>query len=253
MEKQIFDAQNQYKLGRIDRAMVLFSEIINKDATNKIAYQGLAQCKFDKKDYESASSACEKALELDSSLYLPHLIKANIFWRKNEFKKCEEELRMSLSLDPSKIDLYFSLANLLFVTNRYIECLGILIEANDIENNNWKVASLKADVLKKLKRNKEAFDELKKAYILHPSISLAHRVVSYIFNRYWYIYIPVSTSLFFFSLFAPIRISLPSFLVISIYLFFMSISFLEQKKTRVGVLIIVILLMIILSFVYFHA
>lgn len=73
-------ANNLLEQKKYREATQAFLDILQQDPSSGQAYQGMAQCYYRLKNYEAASSSSMKAIELDQTLVIPHVILAYIYY-----------------------------------------------------------------------------------------------------------------------------------------------------------------------------
>jgi tetratricopeptide (TPR) repeat protein len=81
-------------------ALQAYLELIRADANNGNAYQWVAQCYYELEEYDAAVVACNKAVDLDQTLAIPHVILASIHLRMRDFEFALAEALKAYELSP---------------------------------------------------------------------------------------------------------------------------------------------------------
>jgi tetratricopeptide (TPR) repeat protein len=148
--------------------LVFFGLAANLHAAGGEFEKGMAE--FKEENYEEALTLFEKAYKENPNdprvtfqLGLTHREIQN-------FSDSARFFRETLSIDPKAAEAKFLLADILYNTGKYEESLGTVNEAIKINVNPPQSHYLKGLILLKLKRNREAVEEFKKAKELDPSL-----------------------------------------------------------------------------------
>ena len=122
------------------KATLLFSQICNVESDNFLAYQGLAESYFFQGDSNTAKKMAFRALEINSSLAIPHLIIANVLFNEKEYTVAEEEVHLCLEVDKTLSGAYTTLAKIYLATGRTTDAIELLeASLNVVAVKKWRI------------------------------------------------------------------------------------------------------------------
>jgi tetratricopeptide (TPR) repeat protein len=98
-------ADNNFKKAKYKKALRLYLEIIKVENQNAQAYQNASLASFYLGKDDDAHKLARKALEIDSSLVLPHVALAYTYDKCGEKDKSREEARIALKMQPESADV----------------------------------------------------------------------------------------------------------------------------------------------------
>jgi adenylate cyclase len=133
---------------------------------------------------ERALVLARKAIALDDSLPLAHLILANVYLAKKQPERALVEAERAVALDPNSGDNYDTLAGILIATGRSEEAMGVLEKG--LRLNPLFPAPLFArlgQAYSALGRYTEALDALQKALPLNPNFLPTHLSLAGIYGE----------------------------------------------------------------------
>src|ERR1700690_3009158 len=81
-------------------ALRSYLDMLEIDPNDSLAYQGIAQCYYELKDYENAAAACRKAIEADRTLALPYTTLSAIYLRQKNFEAAFTEATKAYAISP---------------------------------------------------------------------------------------------------------------------------------------------------------
>ncbi len=103
------EAERDYKAGRLASAARKYRMILNADAKNVPAYQGLALCLMGLGQYRDAEEQCNRALGLGQELATTYAILGTLYSRQQRFEEGETLLHKAIELDPTVEKAYIEL------------------------------------------------------------------------------------------------------------------------------------------------
>ena len=122
------------------KASLLFSQICNIEADNFLAYQGLAESYFFQGDSNAAQEMAIRALKINPSLAIPHLILANILFNEKKYTTAEEEVHLCLEVDKTLSGAYTTLAKIYLATGRTADAIELLeASLNVVVAKKWRI------------------------------------------------------------------------------------------------------------------
>lgn len=146
LENKLVNAEMTFQSGDFDRAIELFSEIIELESSEYLfdAYYGRAYCYYEKKEYEKAESDVKKSLKINAGHHNFELVKGNSYWLYSSIISWETCSVKSLKL-LKKASKYLQ-SSLLFSTigfeeiylERYDDAIKSLNTSLELDvNNAW--------------------------------------------------------------------------------------------------------------------
>jgi len=252
MKDQIAFAQELHNKGKIQLALQEYLNILGKTPQDALAYQGLAQCKYALKEVDAAIEASKRALEINSNLYIPHIILAYIYWGQKKYPECEIELKQAITNSSTSVRPYLAMGLFLLHEKRWDESEETLRKAINLDPSDWETPLLLANVLFRKSNYIEAMRELKRSYSLHPSISVAFQSFTLLISKIQILFTILFIVLIFLSLRLSLVFSIPILVVISALLLFAAISYFQMKRISTGVSIIIFNILIIAASCLFH-
>lgn len=245
MKDQITFAQELHNKGKIQLALQEYLNILGNNPQNALAYQGLAQCKYALKEYDAASEASNKALEINPNLYIPHVVLAYIYWEQKKFFECEAEFRHAITNSSTTILPYLAFGSFLTYKERWNESEEMLRTAINLNSGDWETHLLLANVLIHKSKYIEAIRELRRSYSIHPSISVAFQGFTLLISRVRVLFTILFMVLIILSLRLSFVYSIPILVIISLFLMFAAISYIQMKRISTGISIIIFNILII--------
>lgn len=177
----------------VEQNIAQFEEAIHKDPTFAPAYVGLAG------EYEGLGtifiggspaetrpkviSAAQKALELDPTLAEPHILLADIYQRRWQWREAEAEYRRALELKPNDAEAYRGFADWLMCQGRIDEALAWARRGRELDPLGEGGAQI-AWILIMGHRYDEAIREVRTTIEVHPNAAHPKFVLAFalIFN-----------------------------------------------------------------------
>lgn len=202
-------------------ALQIYLDILQRDPNDRKTHQGLAQCWYRLKKYDNAVSACTRAIELDPSLAIPHVILAYIhYYHEKDLDKAVAEALKAYELSPELEEVLVCYGALLGAKGRIEEGISILHRA--LEANPTSIAThYNLAVLYEQKRhNKESLEEWKAVFKYKPTLRHGLMLLIAYERRYSVLFAIVITAALFGSMFvkSKILLLLPCTMVIQIWL-----------------------------------
>lgn len=119
---QLFDTK-QYS-----RSLKNFEKALEKDPKYCDAWYLIAHCYQKTSDYPKAIEACNKSLEINSTNPSALIIKANTLFLLKDTVSAIDEFRKAKEMFSDKIDGYYGLALMLYLSEQIDEAYKVLIE-----------------------------------------------------------------------------------------------------------------------------
>jgi tetratricopeptide (TPR) repeat protein len=234
----------------IKQAAKLYLDLIQIDPNNALAYQGLAICHFEVGQFEDAYELAKKALEIDSSLSIPHRISANVFLRRKDLHVYEHELRQAMLKDPGASDLYINLGWFLANTKRIRESISAFQKAVELDPGRWLPHYCLGSAYVRISNHKDALMELRRAYSLKKTFEIRFAFVSLFMSQNWRWLFPLLIAAFFASFVLPLLASLPLAFVIAGLQLLTSIAYFFQGDIKSGIANAILLTMYSFAWVF---
>ena len=140
---QLFDTK-QYS-----RSLKNFEKALEKDPSYCDAWYLIAHCNQKTGDYQKAIEACNKSLELNPTNPSALIIKANTLFMMKDTVSAIDLFKKAKEILPDKIDGYYGLALMLYVSGKIEEAFQVLVEMDqngvktiDVRDNK-KIRNLK--------------------------------------------------------------------------------------------------------------
>ena len=168
----------------LKQSIVFFTNAINEDPRNALAYAGLADAyeslatwsvqSWDVA-YRNAKAAAQRALELDNSLSQAHSALGNIAMVYDwNFPLAEREFRRAVELGPNDPIAHNRLGNYFASTGDFPDALREVRMARDLDPMSFDIGDTIGSVLFFSRRYDEAVAEFRKLVDLDPHYSVAH-------------------------------------------------------------------------------
>jgi tetratricopeptide (TPR) repeat protein len=151
-------------VGRLDEARQEFQRAVELDPLSAVMTTDLNVPYTLKKDYDKAIAQCRKALELDSTFYLPHFVLGWIeIARGGNYSKALEEFRVAQSMETQPIIIAY-LGYAYARNGERDKALEALEELNRLAGRRFVTPFCQALIYLGLRENSKAMDWLEKAY-----------------------------------------------------------------------------------------
>jgi len=168
----------------LKQSIVFFTNAINEDPHNALAYAGLADAYESLASwsvqswdiaYRRARAAAEHALELDSSLSQAHSALGTIAMVYDwDFPLAEREFRRAVELGPNDAIAHHRLGNYFASTGDFPQALREVRMAHDLDPLSFDIADTVGSILFFSRRYDDAMSEFRKLVDLDPHYSVAH-------------------------------------------------------------------------------
>lgn len=124
--------------------------------------------------FRKALESAEKAIQIDNSIGVPHMIVAWVaFVRDRDLPKAEREFRLAIELEPTNSDIRIAYAHLLNELGRHDEAVAEARLARELSPMTLIVLALESYVLLEAGRAEEAVVQAQKALEFDPSFWVA--------------------------------------------------------------------------------
>jgi TolB-like protein/Tfp pilus assembly protein PilF len=171
----------------IEESITYFEGAAKKDPTFAQAYVGLAEA-YDRLGYTfvgvppsevrpKVMSAAQKAIALDPKLAEAHVMLADVYQVRWQWREAETEYRRALELSPNDADAHAGYAN-------WLLCQGRIDEAVAWSRSGGELQPLDPDawvswILFNARRYDEAIPEVRSVLAVHPDSAMAHWVLGF--------------------------------------------------------------------------
>jgi len=170
--------QKNYK-----EAIRLFSNMIENEPNNPLAFQGLAKAYYKSNLLEKAKESSERAIELDPKLALPYSLLAYIEYKQTgNIDRCYDLAKQAFLLNPDNPDILecFGFSCLLKGENE--EGIQYLEKALPDSSSKYEIQNNLSVAYARLNRFDEAYKATKSLYRYKPSIRTFFKVVLLFFS-----------------------------------------------------------------------
>ena len=100
----LLQAQDDIERGHFDRALVKFSQVLQEQPNNALAYEGSAVALYNLKREEEAAKMSLEAIQRDSNLVVPHTVLAYVLYNQGDHSRGMQEAMMALELNRTSAD-----------------------------------------------------------------------------------------------------------------------------------------------------
>lgn len=233
-------AEKFYKEGNYRASLQIYLDIAQQESRNARIYQGLAQSYYQLKNFESAKSAAEKAIELDSTLCLPYTVLAYIdFYQNKNMEKALAEALEAYNLSPKMEETINCYGSLLAASGRLNEGKSVLMQGLEIYPKSVPLHYNLGVAYIRERDNKKSLEEFKKVFTLKPTIRHAIQLLLVYQRRYAFLYSLIVIATLFGSLLLKARVLLIIPLVAAIEGWIMIYYFLNDRRWRDGFIFVV--------------
>ena len=177
------DADSLLKTKDYKKALEIYLGATESNPRDARAYQGIAQCRYALSQNDEAITACKKALDIDSSLSIPHIILAFIHGRRNNLENSRKEALTALELAPDSFDALDCFGFVLLMEGKNHEGISVLQRALVVNQNAYSAHLNLAIAYQRLGDSKREFEESKIVFRLRPSVKNWFRL-AFAFQRY---------------------------------------------------------------------
>jgi tetratricopeptide (TPR) repeat protein len=160
--------------GRAEEAERVFSRLLAGNADWPELNVLLAQANASQGDFNTAVELLEQALDLDPEVAEAHGTLGEIYMRKGELEKAEQELRLELLSHPGDTRTMFTLATVLDMAREQTEAMTILRALLDLDPKLGKGRYLLGKVLLAQGSLEDALEQLEASVGLMPEDANAH-------------------------------------------------------------------------------
>ncbi|MFQ5631411.1 MAG: protein kinase, partial [bacterium] len=136
--------QDYDKLENIDMAITLFEQALEKDSLYALAYAGLGEAYWRKRDATKENhwialtvENCQRALALNDLLAPAHITLGIVYKGTGKYNEAEEEFKRALEIDPANADAFRELANAYAKLNKADEVEKTYLKAITLKPGYW--------------------------------------------------------------------------------------------------------------------
>jgi len=247
------EAREDYKAGKIQRALSKCRMALEIDPENPWVYQELARCLYHLRNYKEAASACKRALELKPDLANPHVILGYIYYRQGDFQASETELRKALEIDPFLEEAYAALGVVLAEQERFDEANSLLKKALELNPSRGTTYYNLGVNYARQGRYAEALREIFRSFRVSPSlragIGALSTLLEYLSTRHRFLF-SLLLALLLLSAFTIYSLGgIVMFTIISGYLVWAGISLLKSGKRQQGIILLLIVAILVALYI----
>jgi tetratricopeptide (TPR) repeat protein len=230
--KKLFLAEKLIRKGKLKKALELYNEIIEDDSKCIQAYQGAANVLAALDHYEDAIVMCNRAIEINQNLIIPHTILAIIYNKLGEVEKSREEINIALTIDPNSADALCCYGTILLANNRIDESLEYLERAASRNPSLYKAQLNLAVAYGRKKDSKKVFRQSFTIFFLRPTIKNFLEIILLTTRFYRHIYLLVLLVSGLFALFygAKIVLVVSSLIMLIYFATGVYIAFVNKQK-----------------------
>jgi TolB-like protein/tetratricopeptide (TPR) repeat protein len=156
-------------------AVQLFNTAIDLDPRFAQAYAGLCEAHLgsyrnarEPESFENAEIACQRALNLDDSLWEIHVALGSLYQTSGQYGKSIQELQAAILLQPGSVDTYLLLADTYVEQNRPELAEATFRRAEGVDSGYWSVHNSYGNFLERSGRFDEAIERYRKVIQLTP-------------------------------------------------------------------------------------
>lgn len=160
--------------GRHDLAESELRQGIGIDPNNPEGYAFLSLCLLERKDWTAATDAAVRAITLDPSLAMYHMILADVYVRRRMHKEAREAIDLSLQLDPTDPDAWATLAQIEYAQSRHKESLAAAEKGLVLDARHEACVNLRAIALANLGQRTQATEAIEGTLSRNPLNATSH-------------------------------------------------------------------------------
>jgi tetratricopeptide (TPR) repeat protein len=158
--------------GKYQEVLGLYRSILADTPENANAHEGAAICLVNLKDYAAALNSAKRALDLDSSLALPHLVLAAVYRHQRKMAESDTEINKAVELQPNSATVVFAQGTKLMWKNQYDDAVDFFMRSIEIDTDSPAAFSSHINlgyIYQQKQDFKQALQEYQIAYDLRPS------------------------------------------------------------------------------------
>jgi tetratricopeptide (TPR) repeat protein len=184
MESRLAEADKYLGGGDSQKALETYLTIAKVDPRNAVAYQGVAQCQYQLRQYTEATVSAKTALRLDPALTAPRVLLAYIHAQRKELDEAHKEAQKALDLAPNSFETLNCYGVILAAEEKYDEAAPFLKRATEIDP--WAISTHHnlAIVYSQIEDSPDLLHELRTIYRLQPSLGNGMRLLSALHHEY---------------------------------------------------------------------
>ncbi len=159
----------RYKIGRlflqrgmIEDAKKEFQEILNKNANNSLAFEGMGRAFFMARDYFAAKDQLGQALKLNPKLWEAHNLLGVILDKDGQYNAAQKHFITAINIKPDSADSYNNLGICLHLKGDYERAIYAFEEGLKIDPSNPRMNNNRGLALAKLGKYQEAVAAFKR-------------------------------------------------------------------------------------------
>jgi TolB-like protein/tetratricopeptide (TPR) repeat protein len=162
-------------------AVELFNTAIDLDPRFAQAYAGLCEAHLgayrngrEPESFEKAEIACQRALNLDDSLWEIHVALGSLYQTSGQYDKSTQELQAAILLQPGSVDTYLLLADTYAEQSRPGLAEATFRRAEGVDSGYWSVHNSYGNFLERYARYDEAIERYRKVIQLTPDSDVGY-------------------------------------------------------------------------------
>ncbi len=133
----MINARRAYNAENFEGALQAYSKVREQEPDNLEATEGLARTHYRLRHFDQALAYGDEALEKNSSLVWPHLIRSYIYYLQKEMDKCKDEARVAIEAAPEDWETNFWWGSILDFEHDTDKGLAFLEKAAAMQTGNW--------------------------------------------------------------------------------------------------------------------
>ncbi len=151
----------------------LWSDAINSDPSNTLAYTKRGLHYYSTKNYPKALNDYNKAIELNATYHLPYANRGMVFFKNNMYDKALNDYNKAIELNPNYYMTYNNRGHLQYTLQENDKALNDYNKCIELNPNYYMVYNNKAIIHHINQNYNEALDNYNKALSLRPNYQSA--------------------------------------------------------------------------------
>jgi tetratricopeptide (TPR) repeat protein len=189
-EKLLLEANSLLSKGDFQKALKLYRELIGSDPQNALAYQNASVALGDLGNYHEALGMSEKAIEVDSSLVIPHITMAYIHDKLGNKEQSRKEAELALAKDPEMPEALSCMGIFSLMDNRFDDAKRYLEKAVKIKPSFYLAQDYLARVYQS-SDSKQLFRQILVLFRLNPNFGNLLRLMFFGSRLYKLVQFPI--------------------------------------------------------------
>jgi tetratricopeptide (TPR) repeat protein len=232
----LVEANKLQKAGKHKIAVKLYRQVLAEQPKNVEAYEGLANGLYCIKDFDGALEAADKAEELNSSSFKPHLTRFAVYYDQKQIEMASKEIAIAMELAPDSPEVLCSYGAFCYMQEEPDNAIASLVKALEIDPENY-CARRNLGIIYSLKKDYgSSFTEVLKAFRIRPNPKSLSLVVRVFLARYRFFVVGAFLLMVLVGIAAKSILLIAPFFILAIYGMILSaIGYFKQSKLFWGV------------------